>query len=116
MVMDRQQGRIIQDRLEVGDFRSKAVNTETLAGTKTLVITDNMMQFLDPGGSARNVDLPAESDSDGKMFVICNRADASEIITIRNDAGSTICTPTQNESAMVFCDGTTWAGLVGASS
>ena len=33
-------------------------NAETLSGAKSLAVTDAKYQFLDPGGSARNVDLP----------------------------------------------------------
>lgn len=96
--------------------RRSQCNTETLAGAKVLTHDDAHFQFLDPGGAGRNVDLPAEEESAGLTFVIANKADAAEIITIRNDAGGTVCTPTQSETAVVFCDGTTWAGLVGASS
>jgi hypothetical protein len=89
--------------------------TETMAGNKTLTVDSPTLQFLDPT-TARDVTLPAEADSDGLIFVICNTANAGEVITIKNDAAGTVCTPTQNESAIVFCDGTTWKGLVGASS
>lgn len=90
--------------------------TETLGAAKVLGVASPTFQFLDPGGAGRNIDLPAEADSMGLMFVVANMADAAEILTIRNDAAGTICTPTQNETAWVFCDGTTWVGLVGASS
>lgn len=95
--------------------RRAQVNTETLAADKVLTHDSPTFHFLDPAG-ARNLDLPAEEESAGLFFVIANKADAAEVITIRNDAGGTVCTPTQAETAIVFCDGTTWAGLVGASS
>lgn len=88
-------------------------NAETLAADKVLTHDSAQLQLLDPGGAARNVDLPAEEESAGLFFVIANRADMAEIITVRNDGGTTICTPTQNETAIVFCDGTNWVGLVG---
>jgi hypothetical protein len=40
-------------------------NVETLAGAKTLVVTDAKFQKLDPDGSNRDVTLPAEADSLG---------------------------------------------------
>ena len=91
---------------------SFAVETETLAGTKILANESPMIQFLDPGGVARNVDLPAEETSKGAMFIIVNRADAIEIITVRNDAAATIATPTQAETAVLVCDGIAWSGFV----
>ncbi|HEU5085665.1 MAG TPA: hypothetical protein VFU14_20155 [Acidimicrobiales bacterium] len=86
---------------------------ETLSGTRTLTVAEvneaNIFSF-DPGGAARNVDLPAEADCKGIVLFISNKADAAEVITIRDDAGGTVCTPTQNESAIVWCDGVTWDG------
>lgn len=92
------------------------VQTRTMAGTVVLTVASPPIQLLDPGGAARNLDLPAEADSEGLVFLISNEADAAEVITVRNDGGGTVCTPAQNEAAIVFCDGTTWTGLVGATS
>jgi|ETNvirnome_2_300_1030623.scaffolds.fasta_scaffold87985_2 glutamine synthetase len=97
------------------EFRLSNV-TETLAANKTLTVSSSTAQFLDPGGSARDVTLPAESDSDGLMFFISNEADGAEIISVKNDGGDTILTPTQNEACVVVCDGTSWSGMVGATS
>lgn len=99
--------------------RFSAKPEETLSGTRTITLDElesyNAFAF-DPGGAGRNVDLPAEAGSEGAYLLIANTADAAEILTVRNDAAGTIVTPTQNEAAFVWCDGTTWYGLVGASS
>ena len=113
MVMDRIRGRQILERVDIGQANFLAPNTETLAGTKTLTITDKRVQFLDPDGSHRNVDLPAEASSAGLMFIICNTAGGAENLVIRNDAASTVATISQNEMGMAICDGTTWkAGMM----
>ena len=92
---------------------------ETLSGTRTLTVAEvtayTIMSF-DPGGAARNLDLPAEASCAGQILMISNEADDAEVITIRDDATATICTPTQNEAALLFCNGTKWFGLVGATS
>ncbi len=92
---------------------------ETLAAHRTLtqaeVDESNMFSF-DPGGSARNLILPAEATSAGIVLFINNTADAAEVITIQDDTPATVCTPTQNESAIVWCDGVSWFGLAGAAS
>ena len=98
-------------------FPSRGI--ETLAADRVITGAEiEKYQFFtfDPGGAARNVDLPAEAASKGAVLFIANAADAAEVITIRNDAAGTICTPTQNETAVCFCDGTSWRGLVGAAS
>lgn len=94
---------------------------ETLTGTRVMteaeVIAASVFTF-DPGGAARNVDLPAPTAALAGQFVfIHNSADAAEIITIRSGpGGATVCTPSQNENAMCFCTGTIWRGgqLVGS--
>lgn len=93
-----------------------ASNTETLSGAKTLTISDAPLQFLDPDGSNRDVNLPAEAVSDGLQFRIVNTAGGAEDLVVKDDGGSTILTITQNESGIVWCNGTTWGGLVGANT
>jgi len=91
-------------------------NTETLTDAKTLVASDARIQNLDPGGSARNVTLPAPAGWAGDTFLIVNAADAAEIITVKNSAGTTLCTPTQSEYALCWSDGTnTFAAVLAAS-
>ena len=117
-------------------------SAETLSGAKTLAVTDAKYQFLDPGGSGRNVDLPdmrtltSDINSEGTgdagtdryvdqqtgYFVISNTADAAEVLTIRGWNGSnttgTIMTPTQNETAICIWTGATngWIGIAGSDA
>ena len=117
-------------------------NAETLSGAKTLAVTDSKYQFLDPGGSGRNVDLPdmrtlttdinsegtgdagtdRYADTQGGFFVISNTADAAEVITVRGWNGSTTTgttmTPTQNETAICIWTGATngWIGIAGSDA
>ena len=85
-----------------GDFFSGAI--ETLAGDKTIADADAMILKMDPGGSARDVTLPAEADVSpaGRLYWIINAADAAENLVIKDDGGSTIATANQNESAVVY--------------
>ena len=91
---------------------------ETLGADRVLTQAEvdgaNVFTF-DPA-AARNLDLPAEADCAGIALFIHNAANAAEIITIRDDGGGTICTPTEAESAYVWCDGVSWRGLVGAAT
>lgn len=91
-------------------FRGGA-NVETLTGNKTLAVSDKICQKLDPGGSARDVTLPAEAAGESLGYIITNAADGAENLVVKNDGGSTIVTISQNESAMVVCDGTTWVHM-----
>ena len=94
-------------------------STETLAANRTITAAElelySIMSF-DPGGSARDLTLPAEATSAGHILLISNEADAAEVITIKDDGAATICTPTQNEAAVLWCDGVKWLGGVIASS
>lgn len=86
---------------------------ETLADNRTLtaaeVAESNIFAF-DCGGSARSLTLPAESTSAGLILFISNTSDAAEVLTIQDDTPATVCTPTQNEDAIVWCNGTSWFG------
>ena len=90
-------------------------NTEELSENKTLVVTDYMLQFIDPAG-AREVILPAEASSAGLMFIIVNTANAAETITVKDDAGGTVATVAKDYRAICFCDGTTWYGMTCTTS
>lgn len=92
---------------------------ETLTGARVITpaeVERYQAMAFDPGGAGRNVDLPAVASSGGVLLFISNTADAAEILTIRDAAAATIVTPTQNEAALVWCDGVRWYGLVGAQS
>ena len=85
---------------------------ETLSGAKVLTaqeFTDYGSYWVDPGGSARNVDLPAASAAlVGQRLQIDNRADAAETLTVRLTAGgTTVATVDQNEGCVVYCVGAT---------
>ena len=77
----------------------------TLTGTTQLTSKTSQFLRLDPGGGARNVDLPGIADglddNDGRFYWILNTADAAEALTVRNPAGATIVTISQNERCLV---------------
>lgn len=92
--------------------------TKTLAADLTVLATDPPLHFLDPGGAGRKVLLPVASVANaGLVFVFVNTADAAEVLTIKDSTDTTtFATPTLAEAAILFCNGVTWGGLVGASS
>jgi hypothetical protein len=94
-------------------FDVGAAVASTLTGDRVLVEADYPFLALDPGGAGRNIDLPAVAR--GLFYIIKNTADAAEVLTIRlTGGGATVCTPTQNETAILWNDGTNWYGLVAA--
>lgn len=84
------------------------VHLETLTGDVTIDAKYPNVGRFDPGGAARILTLPAEATSDGLCFFWQNTADASEDITVRDDALATVTTLKPGEMAMIYCDGTTW--------
>ena len=82
---------------------------ETLTGATQLTGASSQLLKLDPGGAARNVNLPgiAEgvADTDGLVFVITNAADAAENLVILDPAAATVVTISQNESCTIVGTG-----------
>lgn len=81
----------------------------TLTGDVQLTPKTSQLLKIDPGGAGRNVDLPGPDEglanSDGNAFLITNTADAAEDLTVRNPAGATVVTISQNERALVIGTG-----------
>lgn len=97
-------------------FSFAAAETLTAARVLTIAeVNENTIWTFDPGGAARDLTLPDADDVPGAVLFISNKADAAEVITIKDGVG-TICTPTQNESAVVWSNGATWDGGTVASS
>ena len=95
------------------------VLSETLSDDRTLTFDElDTYPFIafDPGGAGRTVTLPAEALCKGMVVFIANTANGAEVLTIEDDGSNTIVTPTQNETAILWCDGTSWHGLAGAES
>jgi len=79
---------------------------ETLADNLTIDTTYGNLLQLDPGGSARDVTLPAPDD--GGWYLIVNNADAAEAITVKDSGGSTVATVAQNRAVLVTSNATGW--------
>tara|TARA_R100001163_G_C5051588_1_gene188380 strand:- start:339 stop:704 length:366 start_codon:yes stop_codon:yes gene_type:complete len=78
-----------------------AFEATTAAGDIVLTGTSAQYQAIDPGGSGRNVDLPAPVH--GGWYFIANKADAAENIAVRQaDGSTTLVTLNQNDSAIVY--------------
>lgn len=80
----------------------------TLGATFTISAEMPNVLFLDPGGAARTVLLPAEAD--GLAFTIANTGDGqTEYLNVYEDGGSVmIGTVSIGEVTDFVCDGTTW--------
>jgi hypothetical protein len=93
--------------------RRQASHFEALDGAKTLAAADPRIEVLDPAGAGRDVLLPPAAASAGVDFFIRNAADADEALTLKDAEENPVATVARNQTAYVFCDGTTWRALVG---
>lgn len=91
-------------------FLDNSPVSTTLTGAATLYPNSKRVQRMDPGGSSRNVTLPAVDKCQGVDFVIVNTADAAENLVIKNAAATTIVTIGQDQLGFVWCDGGAWYG------
>jgi len=94
--------------VNVNSFKA-SINTETLAATKTLVVGDLVIQWLNPDGVERIVALPAEASSTNLMFIILNTGIVATFdLVVKNDAAATIATLGPEMGGIFSCDGTNW--------
>jgi hypothetical protein len=103
--------------MSIGAPQYGGYNAQTATGTITLTAGDDMIQAIDPGGSARNVVLPDLGSTGQGKAVVDNTADAAEVLTLQDgaNANATVATPTQNQSAIcVFSEGK-WVCTQGAA-
>lgn len=80
----------------------------TLTGNLTLDDTYPGLLKLDPGGSSRDITLPAVATNEGVWLWFVNAADAAENLVVKNVGGDTIGTVNQNEEGIFYCTGAAW--------
>lgn len=83
---------------------------ESMTLTGDLVLTGSSANWLsiDAGGATRDVTLPDVDQTEGVIFEIYNASDAAEDLTIKDAAGSTVTTISQNGSATIGSTGSAW--------
>jgi len=82
------------------------------AGT---LLTSTVLYIDANSGATEDLELPHEADSNGLVLIVKNTG--GEDIVVKDDSGvTTICTISTTESAVLFCDGTTWSGFVGQTT
>ena len=98
---------------------TNGVTTTVTTGTTghlTLTTASNRMQFISSStGSISHINLPATADCAGIEFRVANTG-ATGIVNVQSTAGTDIAIIPVLGSAYVFCDGTSWSGLVGLGS
>lgn len=82
-------------------------HVQALSGAMTFDEDTAFVAYIDPNGATRVVTLPdptsvAEQDT---IRIIVNTADAAEDLTINDPAATTRGTISQNEFAIILCDG-----------
>lgn len=98
--------------IAMADAAHTLLVTGTAAGGQT-VITSNVL-IVDPqsSGSTEDLNLPAEASCTGLLLIILNSG--GEGIVIKDDGGATKLTLDTAQSGLLYCDGTTWRGFMGA--
>lgn len=70
---------------------------------------------VDANGGAQDLTLPAEASCDGFVLIIANTG--GEAVTVKDDAaGTVIVLDDSTQHGLIWCDGTTWRGLIGAAT
>lgn len=88
-------------------------SSESLTADRVLTTAeiDQYQGFLFAPTAGRNLDLPAEEACEGVLLLLANKAGGAYTLTVRNDAGGTVIAMTQNQVALLFCDGVAWSEI-----
>lgn len=81
--------------------------SRTLTGNVVLTADSASVQFLNPGGSNRNVDLPDASAY--RLFTIHNSGEGAELLTVRDTLGTTLALVPQGQFATLQRIGNSWS-------
>ena len=99
---------------QFGDLGPFPFQTLVLTDTYVLSADSPTLNFLDPNGGDRFVDLPPGNEAGGRVFVICHSGDtATQLLRVRTSLGVAVCNVDLSEIGIVACNGETWIGGVG---
>ena len=106
----------IQNRFEsLGGCGQGTGSTAVADADTTLTVDTTPMIRMTPTANPRKLILPLETLSAGLMYYVTNLAAMTNGIQVRdNGDANTIITIPAAKAGIVWCDGTTWRGIVGA--
>lgn len=101
------------EAVAMADATHTLLVTGTAASAQTKITSNVLVVDPDSSGSTEILLLPAEALCAGLLLIVLNSG--GEGIVIKEDASSTtILTIDTAQSGLLFCDGTTWRGFMGA--
>jgi len=100
------------EAIAMGDAAHTLLVTGTAASAQTKITSNVLIVDPESSGSTEDLNLPAEASCTGLLLIILNSG--GEGIVIKDDGGSTKLTLDTAQSGLLFCDGTTWRGFMGA--
>jgi len=100
------------EAIDMADATHTLIVTGTAASAQTKITSNVLVVDPNSSGSTENLDLPAEALCTGLLLIVLNSG--GEGIVIRDDAAATKLTLDTAQSGLLFCDGTTWRGFMGA--
>lgn len=91
-------------------FPIKPVEVLGAGRVLTVAEVDQYQGFLfDCNGAGRNLDLPVVAACKGVLLLIRNITGTAQTLTVRDAGSTTVIALTQNQSALIFCDGVAWS-------
>lgn len=94
-----------------GSFSASDAENRTMSANLTLTNADAYVQFCDPGGASRDINLPAVGVLNHPYWIY-NSADADETLTVKNAGGTVIGILTRGKSGLFVSSNAGWSGVV----
>ena len=100
------------EAIDMADATHTLLVKGTAASAQTKITSNVLIVDPNSSGSTENLDLPAEALCTGLLLIVLNSG--GEGIVIRDDAAATKLTLDTAQAGLLYCDGTTWRGFMGA--
>lgn len=97
------------------EYKAFPARVRTIVANLVMSVGEDTIQVIDPSITSRNVNLPTETSSEGKLHIIFNLGTSTGTLVLQSSAGAALSpakTIAVGGGAICWCDGVAWRALL----